>query len=164
MISFDKPYLVHRDVSNDRFNRVVTAAQQGQSKEAATAMGIWDQIKDFFCGGVKEEALGHLYDLVAAQRSFNGETGISGKSDARSNAIRAFTALKGLTHDSRFGFKAFDENDQECDISSDSIAKLQLTVPTNDGNIEPHIFNFPFPTESMTAYIDGASQRLAELA
>lgn len=67
------------------------------TKEDATAMGIWDKIKDWFCGTKKEVALGHIYDLT--------HQGNLSKPQFALQCIKAFHSLStmvGAAHQDKF--------------------------------------------------------------
>ncbi|WP_114785715.1 hypothetical protein [Vibrio tetraodonis] len=51
---------IERTISDARIENVKNA----HCKEDAIQMGIWDKIKDWFCGSHKKEALSYLYDIT----------------------------------------------------------------------------------------------------
>ncbi|WP_341665618.1 hypothetical protein [Vibrio sp.] len=51
---------IDRTISDSRIERV----KNSHCKENAIQMGVWDKIKDWFCGSHKKEALSYLYDIT----------------------------------------------------------------------------------------------------
>ncbi|CAM3675810.1 hypothetical protein [Vibrio aquimaris] len=51
---------IDRTISDSRIERV----KNSHCKEDAIQMGVWDKVKDWFCGSHKKEALSHLYDIT----------------------------------------------------------------------------------------------------
>ena len=168
MITFDKPWHIHRDISQDRIDRVIKAAKSGNNEDvvAAMAMGIWDQIKDCFSGGAKKEALQHLFNFVKANTAYRDhDASESIKLDAYTKAMAAFDALKGLASD---GYKECFSD--EIRVTNGTQTKLVNIGGRNENNnlaIESFYFYDPPSDESVQiggATVDQSSSNLSTAA
>ncbi|MEN3262308.1 hypothetical protein AAH678_27060 [Sodalis endosymbiont of Spalangia cameroni] len=85
---------IYRTISDARINHIKTA----KTKADATAMGLWDKIKDWFCGTRKAEALSHLYDLI--------------HHDDTSEPQKVLQKIKAFHHLGTMAGKAYQDNFQ----------------------------------------------------
>lgn len=95
-------YLPARNVSEDRIEHI----KNSTNRDDAVYMGPWDKLKDFFCGGVKKQALNALYDLT------HKNDGIETPGTAI-NRMKAFDTLRSLAepkYQDRFQIK-IESND-----------------------------------------------------
>ncbi|MFS1537796.1 MAG: hypothetical protein ACL7BU_02850 [Candidatus Phlomobacter fragariae] len=74
----------NRTLSNEYIQRAVNSS----SKEEATHIGIWEKIKDWFCGINVSEALEHIYELTHNDNTFDTESAV--------NKVTAFYKLKEM--------------------------------------------------------------------
>ncbi|WP_334472873.1 hypothetical protein [Arsenophonus sp. PmNCSU2021_1] len=59
-IQGNSPFLFNRTLSHESVQRAINSS----SKEEAAYVGIWEKIKDWFCGTNTSEALKHIYELT----------------------------------------------------------------------------------------------------
>ncbi|WP_333004329.1 hypothetical protein [Vibrio coralliilyticus] len=91
-----------RTISDARIEHV----KQANTKEEATYMGLWDKIKDWFCGTDKAQALAHLYEIT---HEIDTET-----SESASKKMEAFCKLNQLAGSgftNRFQGEVIDNHD-----------------------------------------------------
>uniref|UniRef100_A0A3B0MJQ1 Secreted effector protein sopD2 n=1 Tax=Arsenophonus endosymbiont of Trialeurodes vaporariorum TaxID=235567 RepID=A0A3B0MJQ1_9GAMM len=63
-------FLFNRTLSNEDVQRAINSS----SKEEAIHVGIWEKIKDWFCGTNTSEALEKIYELTHSNDEFDTET------------------------------------------------------------------------------------------
>lgn len=99
-------------------DRLIKHAIQSESQEKATDIGVWEKIKDWFCGTDSKEALKKIYELTHDHSG--GETT---RTESVLNRVLAFYQLKHMAYPAyQDRFKAsISETPEGCHIFSFSI-------------------------------------------
>ncbi|WP_063657506.1 hypothetical protein [Candidatus Arsenophonus triatominarum] len=124
-------FAFNRTLSNEYVQRAVNSS----SKEDAIHIGIWEKIKDWFCGTNASEALEHIYELTHNDNEFTTESAV--------NKVIAFYKLKEMVSPAyQDKFQAFiTQNEDDTYIFSFSIKDVMDERALVYGSTEKDVYS-----------------------